>query len=367
MSKLSVVQLRRISDAATSEMGQGRWDVHDADVVKERSDAPVKEKTSVKKTKVARAETTPGEGSVPLFCHLHRHQQLYAHMAQHPGYHYNPRSTTYRNEDRCRILHRPRFTLLAVFDGHGEVPSRGDNSSQFLNVRLTQNIANALDQEHRKLVPERIAALLIAEFATVEAEMKANEHLFSDNGSTAVVSIVTVSDIVTANLGDSVALLFDREGNLKKDTVDHDCGNENERQRMALAGNACDLTRPDGDAVRIKSGLMMTRAFGDYKHGESVIKEPQIHQWRRAKFDILALCSDSFAEGNIQVGETRRIGPVYSHEEIARELVSSVRECDTLKEATERAVTRRVNMFRYRTNGRVAFSGDNTTLILMQT
>lgn len=179
-------------------------------------------------------------------------------------------------------------------------------------------------------------------------------------GSTATVCVVTTNNVIVANLGDSPALMFTREGALIYSTVDHDCSDLSEAARMNTVGNGCvydrylgananerarildshctnDLDAPQS-LIRVESGLAPTRAFGDPQHS-GVFAVPNIYDWPRQAFAYLCVCSDSFVEGIMPSG---RIGPTRSRTDIVNELLRSIEKDVILEVATQQAVSRRV-------------------------
>ena len=262
-------------------------------------------------------------------------------VAEHDGYK-SP------SEDRHTILSLPELdlTLLAVFDGHGS-----SYISNTVNSILPQRI---FDKVKVLPIPEPhlIVQILIREFEEVNRQLR---RRVEDGGSTGTVSVITPTHVITANVGDSPALIFDRANTLLETTVDHDCDNPLQQARMRLAGNMCVPGKR-----RIVSGLAPTRNFGDFIH-KGVMATPQTYVWPRTPGVILCVCSDSFSE-EIRQDPKLHIGPYQTREGMVRELNESINTSATLKEAAPKAVLKRVEKFNI--DGK--YYGDNTTLILME-
>jgi len=235
-------------------------------------------------------------------------------------------------------------TVLALFDGHG-----GQEIVKKVNEELPKQIKAAIGKLQD---PEKVAAILTAEFEKIDSELERTE-----SGSTATVAVILSNHIVVANVGDSPALLFTKEGDLMGTTVNHDCYNPDEATRVIRNGGICIPDR--SDHLRLRSGLAVTRSFGDFTHGKKiVIGTPQTYIWPRIKDTILGISSDSFAEEIITgISGKRRIESIHTSKDIMGELLISLREnnfnvVDAAKYAVEKRVARLFNQ------------GDNTSLIL---
>ena len=275
-----------------------------------------------------------------------------AYASEHDGY----KTPT---EDRHTILTSPdkNITLLAVFDGHG-----GSNTSNYVNEKLPNIILPQIIALAPKYNPQEIEKILSREFVKIDDIVK---PLF-DDGSTGTVCIVTPTHIITANIGDSPAILFTKTGDIIYTTNDHDCSNNIERERVSLAGNPC-LKKPGENIERTISGLAPTRGFGDGMRHDGVISKPETYIWEIPYISyeqpveyILCLCSDSFTE-QINTQPKLHIGPYNTRQDIVDELNESINTLPTLHDAVVTAVIKRVDMFKFNN----MYYGDNTTLILM--
>jgi len=207
-------------------------------------------------------------------------------------------------------------SLFAVFDGHGggltssflehtfasvllkhlqtytSLPKRGRKSRanaggvKLLKAALTRTFLEldrdleSLQQKVTKTVAQRHAE---QQQALIESDP--NNHVSNSNdytllpmersGSTAVVVLLTPTHIVTANAGDSRAILR-RSGRVLPLSFDHKPSDLGERRRILAGGGYVKNKRVDGD-------LAVSRAFGDYtyKCNNRVIVNPDFTVYPR--------------------------------------------------------------------------------------
>ena len=268
----------------------------------------------------------------------------------HPGYSLNPGQKP--NEDRIKVLSSKDkyITILAVFDGHGN-----DKVSEYLKNNLPQKILEEVIKLAPYYDPHKITEILSSEFISINKGIK---DLYG--GSTGTVCVVTPKCVITANVGDSPAILFTKEGKIIGTTTDHDFNNTLEVERIMKAGNSV-ITCING-IKRLKSGLAMTRSFGDRMH-PGVIAEPYTYIWDKNLSEslILAVFSDSFTE-ELRETPRRHIGPYCTRNDMMGELIQSINKTKSLQRASKRAVNKRINKFKIDNR----YCGDNTSLILME-
>lgn len=263
--------------------------------------------------------------------------------------HYSGKSPS---EDKHKVLHGSGVTILAVFDGHG-----GLEASQYANENLPQAILEAVVASDKS--SEAISAILLDKFALVHQGIL-DEKMSS--GTCATVCVLTRTQVIAANVGDSPAIMFTAKGRVLEATVDHDCRNKAEANRMRDGRNPC-IRFPDG-LVRVTTGLAPTRALGQSERHTGVSPVPDICVWERKKNAYLCVCSDSFSEGVI--AGTNKLGPVQDTKEIVDELLMSIRKRGvSLEDATFMAVDTRVRKFtkQSRPKNSTPYDGDNTTLL----
>jgi len=100
-------------------------------------------------------------------------------------------------------------SLFGVFDGHG-----GKKVAQYLKDNLLPAIVEAYAEERagdlddpdmQRTPTERLQAILPRTFLKIDERAMADDHL---SGSTAVVAILTETDIIVANVGDSRGVIY---------------------------------------------------------------------------------------------------------------------------------------------------------------
>lgn len=236
--------------------------------------------------------------------------------------------------------------ILALFDGHS-----GASISELLHTNLPNRI-------HRRIGLSQdtgtIIQILNEEFERMDTEIGTYV-----GGSTATIVIITKTEIIVANVGDSPAILFKKDGTVLNHTDDHDCSNAAELKRITKAGGKCIELQ---GKPRLQTGLAVTRAFGDYVHNKQiVISTPQIYVWPKQPDTLICLCSDSFTEGYYNFEEAgqpyRTIANIYKPKDIVNELLVTLNNHNfNIEKSARAAVERRVAAF--------GSEGDNTSLIL---
>lgn len=172
-------------------------------------------------------------------------------------------TTTTTNSD---ILKTMRLNVYGVFDGHG-----GTSASKFVSEILPFTIKRAIETEISKLTlddklkilnPDNDETLLLINFPKIlkDCFMKVDSKFYYDpqnnSGSTAVVVVIFKNYIITANTGDSRAILS-RNGFVKNLSFDHKPKNLGEFMRIHNDGGYVSQNR-------VNSVLALSRAFGDF-------------------------------------------------------------------------------------------------------
>ena len=272
--------------------------------------------------------------------------------AAHPGYGFGKPA---KDQDRHRILHVGEYTILSVFDGHG--PS-GHIVSEFVNTHLPDLVQSKLTPG---LEAPAIQTILTESFASCAKAVRTTPGA-NTSGTTAVVAVITPRNIVVANLGDSPALLFGKDGTLIAHSNDHDYDNPSERARV-LAAKARWIQDSAG-VYRLNGSLMVSRAFGDLHEEPGKIDVPELYTWPNPPSAYLAVLSDSFGE-EIQGS---RINPVNGPKEMVREIHGALsKELFDVSRGSGRAVTERVEKLGPGAFPGGEYFGDNTTLIIANT
>jgi serine/threonine protein phosphatase PrpC len=153
------------------------------------------------------------------------------------------------DEDRYNLaVLNKDIQMYAIYDGHG-----GKGVSDYLRDHLPEKLAAALldvDFNNEELMKKIITDVFIG----IDAEMiKLGTYV----GSTANVVLRKGSKLYLANIADSRAMIYDPNGQVLLETVDHDGENPDEIKRIENLGGRIRNGRVYGN-------LAVTRAFGDF-------------------------------------------------------------------------------------------------------
>jgi len=278
----------------------------------------------------------------------------------------------YKNPSEDRIIVHEDLNgnkIYSVFDGHS-----GQRCVSLVSETLPKNIMGHLSLKY-EATPEQIGELLKDHFGGME-ELCNQVIRYFDGGTTAVVSVVTKTHIITAHVGDSPALLFSKEGEYLASTLEHDAKNPSEVLRVEAEGGWFGVNEQLGDN-RLYGTLSITRAFGDtiYKVSEKgLIAVPEITIWERKPNTYLALFSDSFTEKEIDNlrGDRDSNGNLLkvianrrTHQEIAKEFADALQKYNySIEETVPYLVHTQTMKFYDQSWG--MYCGDNTSLILIE-
>jgi len=269
-------------------------------------------------------------------------------VAQHDGY---------KTPTEDVILHTicPNgYELFGIFDGHG-----GTFFSKNVSELLQKACITIFD---KSLCIDDIRALLPTLFETVDSILY---DLYPDEqgGTTAIIAVITPTDIIIASAGDSVAMLIDKtQSNLVYYTKDHTPDDAEERNRILNSGGT--VTRLPQDAPRINHHLTITRAFGDWRDKNlGLIVSPALYVWPRSQA-ILAIFSDSFSE-NYSYDESGKctILNLLTKAEVYKNLQNFIQTGQNLPAAAQQAVNSQVKKFKDTILGH--YNGDNTSLFFI--
>lgn len=265
-------------------------------------------------------------------------------LAQHDGY----KSPT--EDFLTHKIFKNGYELFGVFDGHNSVfyPQTVANIlpdilSEYFEISLTIN---------------ELTEALKEAFAKMEKYLKDGPLI---GGTTATVSVITDTHIVTASLGDSIALYFNNRGILLSNTVDHNTNNPEECRRIMRSGGSITYSL-DGD-LRVNGTLALTRSFGDKLYRKyGVISIPDIYSCPKEP-GYLALMSDSFTENRLYsfLFESY-ISNKYNIDDLSTYIFGFIQ--DDLTEAAEKAVLTQVTKFKKLFRNK--YYGDNTSLIYVK-
>jgi len=154
------------------------------------------------------------------------------------------------DEDRHNITElNDNIKMYGIYDGH-----TGKRVANYLQDNLPSRITSALlgtdfnDEEAMK-------EMLTKVFINLDAEI---HDLNYEGGSTATIALQKNNKLYIANVADSRTIIYNSEGKVLLETIDHDCDNSLEVVRLVKL-NATIYNK------RVNGTLMVTRAFGDFE------------------------------------------------------------------------------------------------------
>jgi serine/threonine protein phosphatase PrpC len=160
----------------------------------------------------------------------------------------------------------PGHGFFAVFDGHG-----GDVAAKYAGEHFTNNI----------MINEKFDSAKVDDVDMLSASLR-YAHFYSDedmwdtipefqahdtSGCTAVSCLVTPSNLIIANCGDSRAIVVG-DNEVKFATEDHKPTNEIERTRIMNAKGFVQMGRVNGN-------LAVSRALGDFTYKDIATMKPE--------------------------------------------------------------------------------------------
>lgn len=256
------------------------------------------------------------------------------------------------------ICDKKDMALFGVFDGHG---------NKEVSAFASEHILNCLEDvaAFRSGAPVKVLKKCLVDACLgLDAKLKTDLLHFSKNGgSTGIIALITPTHVLTANVGDSRAIIIQKDYRQDESTEsknietkpivipmseDHSPNLPNERARVEAAGFSIESLSYQGETLyKIKdpeSGnmLAMSRAFGDfdYKKGEqspskqAVIAVPDVEILERSENDLyLILACDGIWDvmsnedcANFIVNDRKRDG----YESLSNTCDALVEECYNL-------------------------------------
>lgn len=172
-------------------------------------------------------------------------------------------------EDRQLIIENvagePSVAVVAIFDGHG---------GEFAAEIAKQNFRLLFAKHYINIVKDRTCPEL-GEFEKVMILTFAELHMLivadSDSGCTALVTLVTETRFFVANLGNSRAVAFYKDGSASLITTDHVASNPDEEKQIVSRGSFVVGGRVAGD-------LMVSRALGDIGIASYISRLPDVFE-----------------------------------------------------------------------------------------
>lgn len=176
--------------------------------------------------------------------------------------------------------------VAAVFDGHS-----GHELSHFCAQNLTRHLADALKEVGNGV--ENVGALKRS-LERIDASAK-KEMPTSTAGTTACAVVVFPTEIITANIGDSRAILFSREngGTTYDLSKDHKPDSPEEEDRIFRNGGFVTQPHQTDGVARVMGRLSLSRALGDWELRPWVSPSPDVTLHKRAPQDaFVVIASD---------------------------------------------------------------------------
>lgn len=194
-------------------------------------------------------------------------------------------------------------------DGHGAV---GQEVSGFLKENLPNDLNTSLKQSKKNIITDDISSIIKDTFTSINSKLTSFEMINSLlSGSTCVSMIYTPYKLITANVGDSRAIMgkhINGEWRACDLTRDHKPSEPDEKARIIAKGGRIEPMRDDDDTfigpprVWLKDedypGLAMSRSFGDrVAHSVGVTHEPEIKEYMYQQEDrFIIVASDGLFE-----------------------------------------------------------------------
>lgn len=166
--------------------------------------------------------------------------------------------------------------IYSIFDGHG-----GSEASEYCRNNFNQKV---------KFITKN--SFLVA-CSQIAEECK---HIKS--GTTLVSCGIKDNKIITANIGDSEAVLFKQYGTYVVLTELHN-PNKNHQEIARARKDGANVSKCYGDCYRLRNsdegGISLTRAIGDYEYiPYGMVATPYISETEYESGDILVIASDGF-------------------------------------------------------------------------
>ncbi|KAJ9551158.1 hypothetical protein OSB04_015203 [Centaurea solstitialis] len=141
--------------------------------------------------------------------------------------------------------------FFAVYDGHG-----GSEVAVYSSMRFHEILARHWDAE-TLIEDEKMKELLVRSFEELDRELPSVKGYREDIGSTALVALVSTSDIFVANIGDSRAVLC-RTTEVLPLSDDHKPDRADEQKRI----EDLDGLVLNNEGARVFGVLAMSRSLG---------------------------------------------------------------------------------------------------------
>lgn len=191
--------------------------------------------------------------------------------------------------------------MFGICDGHG---TNGRDAANFVKYAMHLQIEQKFPREGKENY-ESIKRCMLESFNVVQSQFKPNVQNSDFSGSTCCVVLVQGHKLVTANVGDSRAILVDKLRKVRALTEDQKPNMPAERLRIEKMGGRVFQSRDKNGSLTddyriffsvndVSNGLGVSRSIGDVKAKKiGVICEPEIKHFNLEEDDqILILASD---------------------------------------------------------------------------
>ncbi|XP_016108874.1 protein phosphatase 1L-like [Sinocyclocheilus grahami] len=179
-------------------------------------------------------------------------------------------------EDRFDILtdtlNKSHPTIFGVFDGHG-----GETAAEYAKSHLPVMLRQQLQRYEKQKENSAVTCQSILKQQILNMDKEILEKLsasYDEAGTTCLVALLSEKELTVANVGDSRAVLCDKDGNAVPLSHDHKPYQLKERKRIKKAGGFISFS----GSWRVQGVLTMSRSLGDYplKKLNVLIPDPDV-------------------------------------------------------------------------------------------
>lgn len=166
---------------------------------------------------------------------------------------YNMKNDGDEEETKGESSNEKHIAFFGVYDGHG-----GEKAAIFTGDRL-HDIIKSTEAFNKK---DYINALKEGFLSCDQAILQDSDMKEDDSGCAATSAIITPSQIICGNAGDSRTIMS-INGFAKALSYDHKPSNEGEKARISCAGGYVDMGRVNGN-------LALSRGIGDFEFKKNI-------------------------------------------------------------------------------------------------
>ncbi|KAF4103718.1 protein phosphatase, Mg2+/Mn2+ dependent, 1Lb [Onychostoma macrolepis] len=165
-------------------------------------------------------------------------------------------------EDRFHILtdalNQSHTSIYGIFDGHG-----GETAAEYAKSHLPAMLRQQLQRYEKQKENSALTPQSILKQQILDMDKEILEKLsasYDEAGTTCLVALLSEKELTVANVGDSRAVLCDKDGNAVPLSHDHKPYQLKERRRIKKAGGFISFN----GSWRVQGVLAMSRSLGDY-------------------------------------------------------------------------------------------------------